>query len=206
MNTSLYSLAIIIGLMGASNLAYSDQKMCEEYGVLSGHDDYEAEAWLDVSFEDRKSRFEQESRDDEWAPTMEQAIKAKVAELDRPLTDVFGEQVCRNLPMCDLDMPPVELISADCRTVLCSIQMRWPPGLSRGIIGQQIGLLYQLGIDHQGESNGYSDESGVVVDLITRRRPVGLSDNHCSRPREISKAPKSETGKLSALEQSIDAA
>jgi hypothetical protein len=53
-------------------------------------DIYDAEAWMRVSFEDRERLFEQETRDADWAPAMDQSIEEKVAEFDRPLEQVTG--------------------------------------------------------------------------------------------------------------------
>lgn len=131
---------------------------------------YDEEAWMRVSFEDREILFEQETRDAEWAEAMELAIEQKVAEFDRPLEEVVGAAACVPVTMCQEEIPTVELISAECRSTLCKIEMHWPPGTFRGIVGQQISFLYGLGIDHQGE--GHSDDDGdrYLVELIARRR------------------------------------
>lgn len=133
-------------------------------------DVYDAEAWLRVSFEDRERRFAQEARDSEWAPTMEVAIREAVADLDRPLTELFPVEVCSRLPICQEEMPPVQLENVECRRTLCKIEMLWPTGTFRGIVGQQVSLLYGLGIDHQGETNSRDDGNRYSVELIARRR------------------------------------
>lgn len=134
-------------------------------------DVYDAEAWLRVSFEDRERLFSREVRDSDWAPAMKQAIAQKVAEFDRPLEEVFGAAACRGLPMCQEEMPPVELESVECRRTLCRIEMEWPPDTSRAVIGQQVSFLYGLGVDHQGETKSRDDGDRYSMELIARRRP-----------------------------------
>lgn len=131
---------------------------------------YDEEAWMRVSFEDREILFEQESRDAEWAQAMELAIAEKVAEFDRPLEEVIGAAACFPVTMCQQDMPTVELISAECRSTLCKIEMHWPPGTFRGVVGQQVSFLHGLGIDHQGEVYSDDDGSRYLLKLIARRR------------------------------------
>jgi hypothetical protein len=133
-------------------------------------DIYDAEAWMRVSFEDRERLFEQETRDADWAPAMEQSIEEKVAEFDRPLEQVIGAEACVLVSMCQEEMPTVRLVSVECRETLCTIEMHWPPGTFRGIVGQQVSFLYGLGIDHQGEVYSDDDGSRYLVKLIARRR------------------------------------
>lgn len=130
---------------------------------------YDEEAWMRVPFEDRDLLYEQESRDVDWAQTMELAIEEKVAEFDRPLEEVVGAAACVLVTMCREGMPTVELVSAECRSTLCAIEMRWPPGTSRAVVGQQVSFLYGLGIDHQGEGSSDDDRRRYLVKLIVRR-------------------------------------
>jgi hypothetical protein len=113
---------------------------------------YDAEVWLRVPFEDRERLFEQETRDAEWAQAMELSIQEKVAEFDRPLEEVIGADACVYVFMCQLEMPEVELEFLECRRTLCKMKMHWPPMTHRAVIGQLVSFLYELGIDHQGES------------------------------------------------------
>jgi hypothetical protein len=131
---------------------------------------YDEEAWMPVSFEDREILFEQETRDAEWAQAMELAIEKRVAEFGRPLEEVVGAAACVLVTMCQEEMPTVILVSAECRSTLCKIEMHWPPGTFRGVVGQQISFLYGLGIDHQGEAYSDDDGSRYLVKLIARRR------------------------------------
>lgn len=137
---------------------------------MSAFEDEAAYAWFKVPFEERERRFMNESRDSEWAFPMEHAIKEEVAEFDRPLVEVAGEAICSWLPLCEVEMPQVELAFVECRATLCKIEMNWPPGTSRSVIGQQLSFLYALGIDHQGEWHGDVDSRRYSVELIARRR------------------------------------
>jgi hypothetical protein len=101
---------------------------------------------------------------------MEQSIEEKVAEFDRPLEQVIGAEACVLVSMCQEEMPTVRLVSVECRETLCTIEMHWPPGTFRGIVGQQVSFLYGLGIDHQGEVYSDDDGSRYLVKLIARRR------------------------------------
>jgi len=125
--------------------------------------------WFEVSLEDRTRLFSIESRDPKWAPAMERAIQEKVAQLDRPLTEVLGEGVC-NSPMCHEEMPPVHLAHVECRSSICNLELHWPPGTPRSIIGQQTSLLSQIGLDHQGWSASDHDKSRVRHKMYMRRK------------------------------------
>src|SRR5690606_27241681 len=97
--------------------------------------EYDADAWIAIPFAERASLFEQEARDADWAPTMERAIAEEVADFDRPMEERVPPGLCDRFPVCR-DMPPVQLVDADCRTTLCRIEMHWPPDATRAAVGQ----------------------------------------------------------------------
>ena len=159
---------LFITLMTAACIvAAQSPSKTARFHVEPGLDDAD---WLDTSFDDRARLFDSETRDFDWAPNMERSIKEKVAELDRPLTEVFGEELCNRLPMCQKKMPSVHLAYLECRTTVCSIEMHWPPGTPRSIIGQQVSLLSELGVNHQGWSQGGDDGTRVQSKMFLLRR------------------------------------
>jgi hypothetical protein len=105
--------------------------------------------WLRVSFDERQRRFQLENRDLEWAAPMERAISEEIGSW--------------------LD-PPVQLLSAECRTTMCKIAMYWPPDPSMQAMGQQISYLRALGLDHQGPAHGVPEGNGYLDIVIARRR------------------------------------
>ena len=164
-------LMVIFALTGnVLAVAQPPENLPLVHAIESERDAYDAELWQTVSFEERQLKFGREERDSEWAPAMEKAIEHKVAEFDRPLMEVLGEDICSDIPLCREKMPSVLLLSVECRRTVCKINLRWPSGTARSVIGQQVSFLYELGIDHQGEMYSLDDENQYLVELIARRR------------------------------------
>jgi hypothetical protein len=106
-------------------------------------------AWMQVPFEERERRFQVKGRDLEWAPAMERAITEEIWAWDQP---------------------PVLPLRVECRVTLCKIVMFWPPNPNMPDMGQQLSYLNRLGIDHQGETDGFEEANGYQWTVIARRK------------------------------------
>ena len=158
-------------LFGLNALAFFAAAAAQEpISQAEGGESYDENAWIRVPFAERSRLFLEEGRDSEWADSMEEAIRAKVSELDRPLAEVVPAGVCALVSMCRVEMPSVRTESVECRATLCRIELHWPPGTTNPIIGQQLSFLYGIGIDHQGEIRTDDDGIRFQVEMFARRR------------------------------------